>query len=408
MLLAEQRAAIARTCRELAATGLVVGTSGNVSVREGDLVAVTPTGVAYEELTPEQVGVHRLDGNAVEAPLKPTSELPLHLAIYAARPGAGAIVHTHSVAATATSTLTDELPAIHYYVAMFGASIRVSPYATYGTDELARNVVGALEGRTGCLMGNHGAVTTGEDLATAHERAKYLEWLCDVYLRATAAGRPRVLPPEEIDRVAAKLATYGQNPDQPRLSGTDNGDSPAPGDSTVSDETGSGGTGVSGGAGGAGSSRLMRSSRAFPSDRGDRAGSGSQPGGDRRASWHRIPAWPTRITSRFSGRYFSGGTPASSAQNRAQCSALSAGVMNERQVLRAASTRSSTARPSADGAPPRMRGRRRTQVPEPDPHRSVTNQRPSNSWNSTMTLEPEEADEPARRWDIDPIMSQRR
>jgi L-fuculose-phosphate aldolase len=227
MLLAEERAAIAATCRELAATGLVVGTSGNVSVRVGDRVAVTPTGVSYAELAPGQVGVHRLDGTAVDASLKPTSELPLHLAIYAARPEAGGVVHTHSVAATAVSTLTDELPAIHYYVAMFGRSIRVSPYATYGTDELAQNVVGALEGRTGCLMGSHGAVTIAGDLATAHERAKYLEWLCDVYLRATAAGRPRVLPPEEIDRVAAKLATYGQNPnqDQPRLFRTDKGDS---------------------------------------------------------------------------------------------------------------------------------------------------------------------------------------
>lgn len=212
MLLAAERAAIAGTCRELEETGLVVGTSGNVSVRKGDLVAVTPTGVSYRDLAPEQVGVHRLDGTPVEAPLKPTSELPLHLAVYAALPGAGAIVHTHSVAATAVSTLTDELPAIHYYVAMFGGSLRVSPYATYGTDELARNVVAALDGRTGCLMGNHGAVATGRDLKEARERAAYLEYLCDVYLRAAAAGTPRVLPPEEIDRVAAKLATYGQTP----------------------------------------------------------------------------------------------------------------------------------------------------------------------------------------------------
>lgn len=210
MLLAEQRTAIARTCRELERTGLVVGTSGNVSVREGDLVAVTPTGVPYPDLEPGQVGLHHLDGTGADAPLKPTSELPLHLAIYAARPEVGAIVHTHSAAATAVSTLTDELPAIHYYVAMFGPSVRVSAYATYGTDELARNVVAALDGRAGCLMGSHGAVTTGPDLRTAHDRAVYLEWLCDVYLRAASAGAPRVLPPEEIDRVAAKLATYGQ------------------------------------------------------------------------------------------------------------------------------------------------------------------------------------------------------
>lgn len=225
MLLAAERLAITRVCRELSASGLVVGTAGNVSVRGGDLVAVTPSGVDYADLAPEHVGVHRLDGAPVEAPLKPTSELPLHLAVYAST-GAGAIVHTHSPAATAVSTLTEELPAIHYYVAMFGGSVRVAPYATYGTDELARNVARALADRTACLMGSHGAVATGPDLKTAHDRAIYLEWLCDVYLRAAAAGTPRILPPEEIDRVAAKLASYGQDPNP--LCVTDRRDSPAP------------------------------------------------------------------------------------------------------------------------------------------------------------------------------------
>jgi L-fuculose-phosphate aldolase len=158
------------------------------------------------------VGVHQLDGTAVEAPLAPSSELPLHLAIYAARPEAGAVVHTHSPAATALSTLVDEVPAVHYYVAMFGGPVPVAPYATYGTTELARNVVRALRDRTACLMGNHGAVTIGPDLATAHDKGVYLEWLCDMYLRATSAGTPRLLPPAEIEVVAVKLTGYGQRP----------------------------------------------------------------------------------------------------------------------------------------------------------------------------------------------------
>jgi L-fuculose-phosphate aldolase len=217
MLLPRARQAIAATCQELSRAGLVVGTAGNVSVREGDLVAVTPSGVRYAELTPELVGVHRLDGTeldgaAVEAPLAPTSELPLHLAIYRARPEAGAIVHTHSPAATALSTLVDEVPAVHYYVAMFGGPVPVAPYATYGTQELARNVVHALHDRTACLMGNHGAVAIGPDLATAHDKSAYLEWLCDVYLRAASAGSPRLLPPAEITAVAGKLTGYGQRP----------------------------------------------------------------------------------------------------------------------------------------------------------------------------------------------------
>jgi L-fuculose-phosphate aldolase len=212
MLLPDARAAIVATCQELSRSGLVVGTAGNVSVRHGDLVAVSPSGVRYAGLTPELVGVHRLDGAAVEAPLAPSSEMPLHLAVYAARPEAGAVVHTHSPAATALSALVDEVPAVHYYTAMFGGPVRVSPYATYGTDELAGNVVQALDDRTGCLMGNHGAVTVGPDLVTAHDKSVYLEWLCDVYLRASSAGTPRLLPPEEIAAVIVKLEGYGQRP----------------------------------------------------------------------------------------------------------------------------------------------------------------------------------------------------
>ena len=211
MLLGELRAEIAAVCGQLTAAGLVVGTAGNVSARAGDLVAVTPSGLDYDALTADLVGVHRLDGSPVQAPLQPTSELPLHLAVYAAT-GAAAVVHTHSPAATALSTLVDEVPPVHYYVALFGGPVAVAPYATYGTGELAANVAAALDGRTACLMANHGAVTIGPDLATAHSRAAYLEWLCDVCLRAAAAGTPRLLPPGEITRVTEKIASYGQRP----------------------------------------------------------------------------------------------------------------------------------------------------------------------------------------------------
>jgi L-fuculose-phosphate aldolase len=212
MLLPDARAAIVSACQELARAGLVVGTAGNFSARDGDLVAVTPSGVRYAALTAELVGVHRLDGTPVEAPLAPTSELPLHLAVYRARPEVGAVVHTHPPAATALSVLVDEVPAVHYYTALFGGGVRVARYAAYGTDELAGHVVRALHERTGCLMASHGAVTVGPDLATAQDNSLYLEWLCDVYLRAASAGPPRLLPPAEIAAVAARLADYGQPP----------------------------------------------------------------------------------------------------------------------------------------------------------------------------------------------------
>jgi len=210
MLIADVRNEVVRVCRELVSAGLVVGTSGNVSARDGDLVAVSPSGVDYATLTADLVGVHRLDGTPVEASLRPTSELPLHLAVYAAYPDTAAIVHTHPVAATALSAVSGELPGVHYQVAMFGGPVAVAPYATYGSALLAANVVSALRGRTACLMANHGAVTIGPDLRIALTGSRYLEWLSEVYLRALAAGKPRLLPAAEIELVAGLLADYGQ------------------------------------------------------------------------------------------------------------------------------------------------------------------------------------------------------
>ena len=214
MRLAQERAEIVRYAQALVPDGLVVGTSGNLSMRVGDLVVVTPSGLDYAALTPELVCVCDLDGTLLDGPLQPTSEMPLHLSVYATTDHE-AIVHTHATAAAAVSTLVDELPSIHYLVALFGGPVRVAPYATYGTPELAASVTGALEGRTGCLMSNHGTVTVGPDLAKAYLLNQYLEWLCEVWLRAsTAAGStgpaPRELPADEIERVVEKFGTYGQ------------------------------------------------------------------------------------------------------------------------------------------------------------------------------------------------------
>jgi L-fuculose-phosphate aldolase len=211
MLAQQARWDVVRTCRELRRRRLVVGTAGNVSARDGDLVAVSPSGLDYDELTPELVGVHTLDGEPVQAPLAPSSELPLHLAIYARTP-AGAVVHTHGVASTALSVVADELPAAHYYVALFGGPVPVTPYATYGTRQLADTVAAALVGRTAVLMAHHGAVLLGDGLDRALERAEYLEYLCEVQLRALATGLPvRTLPAAEIETVAARMAGYGQH-----------------------------------------------------------------------------------------------------------------------------------------------------------------------------------------------------
>jgi L-fuculose-phosphate aldolase len=210
MLLENERQEIVVVCRRLVEDRLVVGTAGNVSRRVDELVAVTPSGVDYHRLRPELVGVYRLDGTVVEATLRPTSEMPLHLAVYAAT-GAAAIVHNHAVASTALSLIVDAIPTTHYYSALFGGQVQVAPYARFGTDQLAENVSAALSGRTAALMSNHGAITIGDDLEQAYERSVYLEWLCDLQLRAMSTGRPlKVLPPEEIAEVVGLVTGYGQ------------------------------------------------------------------------------------------------------------------------------------------------------------------------------------------------------
>lgn len=189
--------------RRAAALGLVIGTSGNLSAREGDLVVVTPSGVALDRLSPEDCPVIDLRGRVVAGTRKPSSETPMHLALYEAT-GARAVVHTHSVFATVVATTMTELPPIHYNSLLLGGAVRVAPYATYGTPELARNVIAAIEGRQAALMANHGAVTIGGGLEQAFEATRLLEWLCEVYVRALGVGRPTVLTEDQLTAVVER------------------------------------------------------------------------------------------------------------------------------------------------------------------------------------------------------------
>jgi L-fuculose-phosphate aldolase len=211
MLLADARREVVETCRRAVEDRLVIGTAGNVSARVGDLVAVTPSGLDYGRLTPDLVGVHELDGTAVEAPLKPTSELPMHLAVYA-ETEAKAVVHTHSIAAAALSVVVDEVPPVHYYLALLGGRVLVAPYRAFGSPELATALVDALGDRHACLLGNHGAVTTGDDLTQAYQRAGYLEWVCEVALKVVGTGRaPTLLTDQQMAEAVQNFVGYGQS-----------------------------------------------------------------------------------------------------------------------------------------------------------------------------------------------------
>jgi len=197
-------------CVRLLSDGMAVGRAGNLSVRLGDAVLITPSGVSYDELAPADICEVSADGGARGPAANASSETPMHLAVYAATQ-AGAIVHTHSPEVIALSAVSDELPAIHYAIVDLGGPVRVAPYRRFGSDDLAREVVAALDGRRAAILANHGAVTYGPSLAKAYERALLLEWLARVYRLAVCAGTPRILSSAELDEVAghARRIRYG-------------------------------------------------------------------------------------------------------------------------------------------------------------------------------------------------------
>lgn len=219
-MLQPARERVAAAGRQLASAGLVLGSAGNVSEREGGRIAITPTGAVLEELTAQQITVVDLDGNQVSGELAPTSELELHLRVYR-RYEAGAVVHTHAPTATALSCVLDELPVVHYCLLMLGGPIRVAPYRTFGTPELAEVTLDALEDRAAALMANHGAITHAPDLATAVEFSLVLEWACSVYWHAAAIGAPRSLDSDECRAVAEAILERGYGSTQAARSGED-------------------------------------------------------------------------------------------------------------------------------------------------------------------------------------------
>jgi len=197
------RHAVADAGRRMTADGLVTGTAGNVSVRVGDLVAVSPSGMDYQAIGPEDVCVVDLTGTPIDGPHRPSSETPLHLTVYATT-DARAVVHHHGLHSTAVSVALQSLPAVHYYITRLGGSPRVAPYATYGTPELAAAVESALQGRTAALMQNHGAVAYGDTLDQAYDRAHLVEWLAQLYITAAPLGNVRILTDDELAAVLAR------------------------------------------------------------------------------------------------------------------------------------------------------------------------------------------------------------
>jgi L-fuculose-phosphate aldolase len=205
---ARERASLVAFGRQMVADGLVDGMSGNLSARTGDLVAITPSGVAYSDIRPAAICLVRLTNGSTVGGGRPSTETPMHLAVYQAT-DAAAIVHTHSPFVVALSTVLDELPAVHYAMAGLGGPVRVAPYARFGTGELAASAVTGLAGRTAVILANHGALTYGATLGQAYDRARTLEWLARVYWYARQAGSPRTLTVAQLDEVRDTIREIG-------------------------------------------------------------------------------------------------------------------------------------------------------------------------------------------------------
>jgi L-fuculose-phosphate aldolase len=213
----EHRAALVQASTDLVRLGLNQGTAGNISLRFGEGMLITPSGIKPEATRPDMMAVMALDGEGWEGPLKPSSEWRLHRDILRHRIDLGAVVHTHSLYATVLSTLHRPIPALHYMIAAFnGSEIRCTPYVPFGTQALSDLIIEHLGDRHGVLLGNHGMVATGATLEQAMWRAAELETLAKMAFLAGCAGTPVILPDAEIARVIDRFRDYGLAAETPR------------------------------------------------------------------------------------------------------------------------------------------------------------------------------------------------
>jgi L-fuculose-phosphate aldolase len=213
-----ERGALLKALKSMLSTGLTTGSGGNISLRpvNADCLLVSPTGVAYPDMTEDDLLLVDLHGCVLEGHRRPTSELAMHLALYAARPDCGAVVHTHSPYAATFACLREEIPPVHYLVGFAGKKVPVAEYATYGTTQLARNAVAALGTGNAVLLANHGLLAVGSDLERAYTVAEEVELVARILYQARTIGTPVLLDDEEMDHIIEKFRGYGRTDDGER------------------------------------------------------------------------------------------------------------------------------------------------------------------------------------------------
>lgn len=212
MLLKDEREAVVAYSKRLISEGLVKGSGGNISLsnQEKTMIAVTPSGVVYDFMKPEDIVIVDKNGYKVEGALAPTSEIAFHLALQNLRSDIYAVVHTHSDYATAVSCLGWELPAIHYLIGFAGSKVPLAPYATYGTQELSDNICAVIGDANAVLIANHGLVSVGPTLDRAFTTAEMVEYVSHLYLLTKSVGDPVQLNAHQMDAVIIKFKGYGQ------------------------------------------------------------------------------------------------------------------------------------------------------------------------------------------------------
>ncbi|MCK5913193.1 MAG: L-fuculose-phosphate aldolase [Desulfuromusa sp.] len=212
MLMLSQRQQIVEYGLKMLRSGLTTGSGGNLSVLspEEDLIAISPSGIDYDDVTVADVVIVDRRGQQVDGERNPSSELGFHLALYAARKEITAVVHTHSVYATTIACLHWELPAVHYLIAFSGDKVPLAPYATFGSNELADNIISSIGMYNAVLLANHGLVTVGKNMNSSFNVAEEIELVARIYYQAKSLGQPVLVDAEEMERVAVKFDSYGQ------------------------------------------------------------------------------------------------------------------------------------------------------------------------------------------------------
>ena len=212
MLLQQEREAIVEYGKRLVTHGLTRGTGGNISLfdRASGHVAISPSGLDYFQTEAADVPVVDLGGNAVDGRRAPSSEMPFHLILYNHRPEINAVVHTHSMHATALACMGLEIPPVHYLIGFAGKNIRCAKYATFGTRELAENALAAMADRKAALLASHGVIAGGADIQEAFMIAETVEFCAEIYCRCRSLGTPLLIPETEMEVIMEKFKQYGK------------------------------------------------------------------------------------------------------------------------------------------------------------------------------------------------------